>query len=85
MCNLYSSARSQDEIRHTFAIDRDEAGNLPPLPGIFPDQMSPVILAADGKRVLTMMRWGFPPPPKVWHAASHQRAQRRIAVLAALA
>jgi putative SOS response-associated peptidase YedK len=27
--------------------------------------MAPVVRAADGERVLTMMRWGFPPPPKV--------------------
>ncbi len=65
MCNLYSSSRSQDAIRRTFAIDRDEAGNLPPLPGIFPDQLAPVVHAGDGERVLTMMRWGFPPPPKL--------------------
>ncbi len=65
MCNLYSSARSQDEIRRTFTVDRDETGNLPPLPGVFPDQMAPVVYSADGARVLTMMRWGFPPPPKV--------------------
>ncbi|WP_245239286.1 SOS response-associated peptidase [Methylobacterium platani] len=65
MCNLYSSARSQDEIRRTFAVDRDGAGNLPPLPGVFPDQMAPVVHMDDGERVLTMMRWGFPPPPKV--------------------
>ncbi len=65
MCNLYSSSRSQDKIRRTFAVDRDEAGNLPPLPGIFPDQMAPVVHTAGGERALTMMRWGFPPPPKV--------------------
>jgi putative SOS response-associated peptidase YedK len=65
MCNLYSSARSQDEIRRTFTVDRDETGNLPQLPGIFPDQMAPVVHAVGGERVLTMMRWGFSPPPKV--------------------
>lgn len=58
MCNLYSSARSQDEIRRTFAVDRDETGNLPPLPGVFPDQMAPVVHAAEGERVLTMMQQG---------------------------
>ncbi len=65
MCNLYSSARSRDEIRRTFAVDRAAAGNLPPLPGIFPDQTASMVHAADVERVLTMMRWGFPPPPKV--------------------
>ena len=43
MCNLYSVSRSQDEIRRIFEIDDDRAGNLPPLAGIFPHQMSPVI------------------------------------------
>lgn len=42
---------------------RDSTGNLPPLPGIFPDMMAPVVRTAkDGERELTMMRWGFPPP-----------------------
>ncbi len=27
--------------------------------------MAPVIHAADSERLLTMMRWGFPPPPKL--------------------
>ena len=65
MCNLYSLTRSQDEIRRIFAVKRDDTGNLPPLPGIFPDQLAPVVRAAEGGRELTMMRWGFPPPPKV--------------------
>ena len=43
---------------------RDNAGNLPPLPSIFPDQMAPVIrTAGDGVRETLMMRWGFPSPP----------------------
>ncbi|WP_407529497.1 SOS response-associated peptidase [Methylobacterium oryzisoli] len=65
MCNLYSLTRSQDEIRRIFAVKRDDTGNLPPLPGIFPDQLAPVVRAAESGRELTMMRWGFPPPPKV--------------------
>ncbi|ACL60485.1 SOS response-associated peptidase [Methylobacterium nodulans] len=65
MCNLYSLSRSPDEIRRSFGVVRDETGNLPPLPGIFPDQMAAVVRMADGARELTMMRWGFPPPPKL--------------------
>ncbi|GJE02352.1 SOS response-associated peptidase [Methylobacterium isbiliense] len=63
MCNLYSLTRSQDEIRRLFAVGRDDAGNLPPLPGIFPDQLAPVVRRTEAGRELTMMRWGFPPPP----------------------
>ncbi len=65
MCNLYSLSRSQDEIRRTFAIVDDRTGNLPSLPGIFPDQMAPVVRQDEAGRTLSMMRWGFPPPPKV--------------------
>ena len=66
MCNLYSMTRNQDAIRQLFSVKHDPAGNLPPLPGIFPDQLAPVVrLDRDGKRALEMMRWGFPPPPNV--------------------
>ena len=64
MCNLYSLARSRDEVNHWFRINRDLSDN-PPLPGIFPDQIAPVIrMDADGARVMQPMRLGFPPPPK---------------------
>jgi putative SOS response-associated peptidase YedK len=66
MCNLYSVTRSQDAIRRLFRVERDTAGNLPPIPDVFPDTMAPVIrLAKDGARELSMMRWGFPPPPNL--------------------
>jgi putative SOS response-associated peptidase YedK len=39
-------------------------GNLPPMPGIFPDYPAPVVRNAGAERELTMMRWGMPPPPK---------------------
>ncbi|MFN4091020.1 MAG: SOS response-associated peptidase [Alphaproteobacteria bacterium] len=64
MCNLYSLTKGQQAIREIFRVVHDHTGNLPPLPGIFPDGMAPVIrMAPDGARELTMMRWGFPPPP----------------------
>ena len=62
MCNLYSLDKGQDAIRKAFGVKRDETGNLPPLPAIFPDQMAPVVRLADGERGLAMMRWGFPSP-----------------------
>jgi putative SOS response-associated peptidase YedK len=44
---------------------RDNTGNLPPLPGIFPDYMAPVVRnAPDGVRELAMLRWGMPGPPQ---------------------
>src|SRR5262245_31634390 len=69
MCNLYSLTRSQEAIRRAFRVMRDRTGNLPSLPGVFPDTMAPVVRTArDGERELTMMRWGFPPPPNLGNA-----------------
>lgn len=63
MCNLYSMTRPQDAMRRLFRLTQDSAGNLPPMPAIFPDQMAPVIVAGpEGGRELTTMRWGLPGP-----------------------
>jgi putative SOS response-associated peptidase YedK len=44
---------------------RDTTGNMPPLPGIFPDYMAPIVRnAPDGVRELAMARWGMPGPPQ---------------------
>lgn len=64
MCNLYSMTRNQAAILELARAMRDTTGNLPPLPGIFPDQMAPVVHnALDGVRELGMLRWGMPCPP----------------------
>lgn len=62
MCNLYSLVTSQAEIREAFDGAHDHAGNLPPLTGIFPNQMAPIVRVAEGTRELAMMRWGTPGP-----------------------
>ncbi len=65
MCNLYSLTRTQDAMRQLFRVTYDRTGNLPSLPGIFPDQLAPVIRReAAGERSMDMMRWGFPSPPQ---------------------
>lgn len=71
MCNLYSQTKSQDAMRHVFDDmledgERfvDETGNLPAMPGIWPDYPAPIIRSgAEGWR-LGMARWGMPTPPK---------------------
>ena len=65
MCNLYSVNRGQAAIREVFRAMVDRTGNLPPLPGIFPDQMAPVVRNGPNGRELAMLRWGFPPPAGV--------------------
>jgi putative SOS response-associated peptidase YedK len=64
MCNLYSVTTNQDAIRRLFAVTSDMAGNLPSMPGVFPDQEAPVVRSHDSQRELIKMRWGMPPPPK---------------------
>ena len=62
MCNLYSVTMGQQAIREAFRAMTDRTGNLPALPGIFPDQMAPVIRHGADGRELAMLRWGFPSP-----------------------
>ena len=64
MCNLYSITTNQDAIRRLFGTVFDSAGNLPSMPGVFPDQEAPVVRNHEGGRELIKMRWGMPPPPK---------------------
>lgn len=62
MCNLYSISKGQAAIRERFAIKHDRTGNLPPMPGIFPDYPAPIVRISEGERELTMARWGMPSP-----------------------
>jgi len=39
-------------------------GNLPPMPGVFPDYPAPVIRNIETGRELVMMRWGMASPPR---------------------
>lgn len=63
MCNLYAYTTSQDEARRLLGVMRDRAGNQPPSPAVFPDQMAPVVRTGhDGVREMLPMRWGLPGP-----------------------
>jgi hypothetical protein len=64
MCNLYSITTNQAAIIALFRVINRDVGNLPPMPGVFPDYPAPVIRNAGADRELTMMRWGMPPPPR---------------------
>ena len=63
MCNLYSETKGQAAIRALFRTAHDRTGNLPAFPGIFPDQMAPIVRnSVDGERELVVARWGMPGP-----------------------
>jgi putative SOS response-associated peptidase YedK len=62
MCNLYSMTKSQRAIRELTRAMHDRTGNLPSLPGIFPDYSAPMVRNTADGRELTMARWGMPSP-----------------------
>lgn len=61
MC-IYSLSKGQAAIREIVNAMSDSTGNLPLLPGIFPDTFAPVVRNGADGRELTMMRWGMPSP-----------------------
>ena len=69
MCNLYALTTGQQALRDLAAAlalgpVSDELGNLPLLPGLYPDGEAPIIglsRTAAGP-VLRMARWGMPSP-----------------------
>jgi putative SOS response-associated peptidase YedK len=62
MCNLYSMKSNQEAIRDLVKYISDFTGNMPPLPGIFPDYQAPIVRNNQGERELAMARWGMPSP-----------------------
>jgi hypothetical protein len=56
-------------MRRAFEVVRDSAGNVPPLPAIFPDQMAPVVRLQEGERELIRMRGPY---------AAHKQQCRRF-------
>jgi putative SOS response-associated peptidase YedK len=59
---LYSLTKGQQTIRELSRAMCDRTGNMPPLPGIFPDYLAPIVRNQPDGRELTMARWGMPSP-----------------------
>ena len=62
MCNLYSVTSTQQAIRDSARAWKDSAGNMPPLPGVFPDYRAPIVRNHAEGRELATARWGMPSP-----------------------
>ena len=62
MCNLYSHVSNQAATRALIKYIDDLTGNMPPLPGIFPDYLAPIARNNQGTSELAMARWGMPSP-----------------------
>ena len=77
MCNLYSISKHQAGIIQMVRAMTPDVGNLPPMPGIFPDYAAPVIRTnAAGERELAMLRWGMPSSKKAIFDAASKRADK---------
>jgi putative SOS response-associated peptidase YedK len=78
MCNHHSKTHNVDAIRRLFKIDpsNDRTGNLPPLPGIYPDYPAPIVRNGDSGRELAMARWGMPASQKALLDAAKKRAAK---------
>ena len=64
VCNLYSIMTNQAAIITLFRVRNRYVGNLPPMPGVFPDYPAPVVRNTSAEREIVTMRWGMPPPPR---------------------
>ena len=62
MCNLYSLTKGQAAILQMASAMVDRTGNLPPLPGIYPDYRAPIVRSGKDGRELAYARWGMPSP-----------------------
>jgi putative SOS response-associated peptidase YedK len=56
MCNLYSITTNQAAIIALFRVVNRYVGNLPPMPGVFPDYPAPVVRNDGGESEMVMMR-----------------------------
>jgi putative SOS response-associated peptidase YedK len=55
---------NQEAIRQLFKVAVDNTGNLPSMPGVYPDYAAPIVRNSAAGRELAMARWGMPTPPK---------------------
>jgi len=67
-----------DAIRRLFGVEvaHDRTGNLPSLPGIFPDYPAPIVRTGDGGRELVIARWGMPSSQEALMKATRRRAEK---------
>jgi putative SOS response-associated peptidase YedK len=67
-----------EAIRRLFGVDaaNDRTGNLPAMPGIFPDYPAPIVRNGANGRELAMARWGMPSSQRALMDAAKRRAQK---------
>ncbi|MGL3104927.1 SOS response-associated peptidase [Bradyrhizobium sp. BR 1432] len=76
MCNLYSMTKNVDAIRRLFNALNSKVGNLPSMPGIFPDYPAPIVRNDAEVREIVMARWGMPSSQRALMDATKKRADK---------
>ena len=67
-----------EAIRRLFQVEalNDRTGNLPSMPGIYPDYSAPIVRNGGAGRELAMARWGMPSSQKALMDATKKREAR---------
>ena len=60
----YPYSINQAAIIGLFRVINRYVGNLPPMPGVFPDYPAHVVRNVGAEREMVLMRWRMPPPPR---------------------
>lgn len=68
--------KNVDAIRQLFGALNSKVGNLPSMPGIFPDYPAPIVRNAADGREIAMARWGMPSSQRALMDATKKRAQK---------
>src|SRR5438309_1295133 len=76
MCNLYSITTNQAAIIALFRVVNRYVGNLPAMPGVFPDYPAPIVRKGADGRELAMTRWGMPSSQLALMQATKKRAAK---------
>jgi DNA polymerase-4 len=67
-----------EAIRRLFQVNasNDTSGNLPAMPGIYPDYSAPIVRNGASGREIAMARWGMPSSQKALMDATKKRAEK---------
>ncbi len=76
MCNLYSMTTNVEAIRRLFEALNSCVGNLPSMPGIFPDYPAPIVRNSPDGREIIMARWRMPSSKFALMQATKKRAAK---------
>src|SRR6516164_3589768 len=85
MCNLYSITTNHAAIIALFRVINRYVGNLPPMPGVFPDYPAPVIRNTGGRARDGHDALGHAATAAHGRPSGHQYPQYVVAALACMA